>query len=551
VPVRVTTSRQIYHRVGCYLRHFQPLAFSPSTSFVSSFSYKRKVFPSEKKFNPNFPSLKYSHAISAIVTAEVPFSASLLVSAQCWQKSPLLVRGAFDIDNLADFFPTVDDILSLALEEDGESRIISHNLNDDSLYSYRLDHGPFDDDALDSFSTSRGDILETLVINDVDRHFPALSDFMYKYFLLEGTLPHWRADDGQVSLSFRDGASIGPHVDDYDVFLIQLSGKKAWEVERMEISYDEENSRSVAGSEVRVLKGWGVGHYGGVERNVLYPGDMLYLPPRFGHFGACVGDGPCMTLSVGWRAPSGSDLLSRLAEDASRAVADALSPVLSSEFVNASRNRYGEGRDLEQGVGMPGKINENAKVRAKVLIRNAVNALLEDDDCFNTWFGEFVTSPKRARIDYPIPLGEDYEERKMEPSVENSVKENLKSDQTGASIYNHVGCVWDYAESAVSAVLSGRGALYQAEGIAFAYSSVATSGKDGSGMVYRLFVGGLSWKTSSLQLLEAVANHRRVDATILKPIFTDGQEDSHGHSLLLLEELVGRGLLYGADEEEQ
>ena len=63
---------------------------------------------------------------------------------------------------------------------------------------------------------------ETLVVNDIDRFYPPLADWMYDTFHF---LPNWRMDDGQISLA-EEGGGIGPHVDNYDVFLIQT---KPWD----------------------------------------------------------------------------------------------------------------------------------------------------------------------------------------------------------------------------------------------------------------------------------------------------------------------------------
>jgi 50S ribosomal protein L16 3-hydroxylase len=58
---------------------------------------------------------------------------------------------------------------------------------------------------------------------------------------------------------------------------------------------------------------------------VLEPGDLLYLPPGWGHDGVAVG-GDCMTCSVGFRAPSmgelAADLIGRLADEVAEALAE-------------------------------------------------------------------------------------------------------------------------------------------------------------------------------------------------------------------------------------
>ena len=114
----------------------------------------------------------------------------------------------------------------------------------------------------------------TLVVNDVDRWIPSVSDWMDVNF---DFLPRWRRDDAQVSLA-KEFGGIGPHVDNYDVFLIQVSGSREWEVGLDTISVQDEFANLVGESEVRIL-------------NITVPsikfhlkaGDCLYLPPRYMH----------------------------------------------------------------------------------------------------------------------------------------------------------------------------------------------------------------------------------------------------------------------------
>ena len=120
-------------------------------------------------------------------------------------------------------------------------------------------------------------------------------------------------DDGQISLA-NIGGGIGPHVDDYDVFLIQMSGRREWSVGRRFISVKEEAERLVEGLDVRVLKDTIDNDSSGeVTTVVLEPGDVLYLPPRVGHCGTALTDG-CMTLSVGMKSPSSKELISTFKE---------------------------------------------------------------------------------------------------------------------------------------------------------------------------------------------------------------------------------------------
>lgn len=102
-------------------------------------------------------------------------------------------------------------------------------------------------------------------------------------------------DDGQISLAEEHGG-IGPHVDNYDVFLIQMEGTRIWQVGKTKMTVEEEGRRLLNGLDVRVLNNWGErngdstskenSHVGEVEELIVYPGDLLYLPPRVG--GCCL-----------------------------------------------------------------------------------------------------------------------------------------------------------------------------------------------------------------------------------------------------------------------
>ncbi len=118
---------------------------------------------------------------------------------------------------------------------------------------------------------------------------------------------------------------------------------------------------------------------------------------------------------------------------------------------------------------------------------------------------------------------------------------------------------WDDAQSAVRSVLAGRGVLYQAEGIAFAHSSIPSKLSPGI-TSHRFFVNGKMWQSESqsddetnslTRLFRNVSNHRRLDRSLLvSPDRNDRLNLQHDElsskAISFLEELVSAGLLYGA-----
>ena len=137
-----------------------------------------------------------------------------------WQKKPLLIRQAFP-----GFAPELDgdDIAGLACDEMAESRLVTGRF---PRYDWNLRYGPFNEDDFRSFP----DRDWTLLVQDVEKHYPPLQKLL-RYF---DFLPRWRIDDLMVSVA-GPGGSVGPHVDQYDVFLLQAEGARRWEIAE---SYD-------------------------------------------------------------------------------------------------------------------------------------------------------------------------------------------------------------------------------------------------------------------------------------------------------------------------
>jgi 50S ribosomal protein L16 3-hydroxylase len=91
------------------------------------------------------------------------------------------------------------------------------------------------------------------------------------------------------------GGGVGPHVDSYDVFLLQGEGRRRWRIARR---YDPALQPTAP---LRILR-----RFAAEQEWLLEPGDMLYLPPGWAHDGVAVG--PCFTYSIGFRAPSGGEI---------------------------------------------------------------------------------------------------------------------------------------------------------------------------------------------------------------------------------------------------
>lgn len=203
-----------------------------------------------------------------------------------WQKKPLLLRQAFPA-----FRPEleIDDIAGLACEELAEARLIRGSYPE---HDWELAYGPFEEETLRKLPETRW----TLLVQDVEKHYPPLRRLVESFFFL----PRWRIDDLMVSVA-APGGSVGPHVDQYDVFLLQAEGRRRWQIA------ENHDSELQQGTELNVLQS-----FEAEQEWILEPGDMLYLPPGIAHHGVALDR--CMTWSVGMRAPSAADLLQALGE---------------------------------------------------------------------------------------------------------------------------------------------------------------------------------------------------------------------------------------------
>lgn len=170
----------------------------------------------------------------------------------------------------------------LATLPDVESRIVFTD-RDAVRTRYRVETGPFETEFLQALPKRDW----TLLVHDVEKHLPA----MRKLFELVPFVPDWRIDDLMISFA-APGGGVGPHRDNYDVFLCQGIGVREWRFSAADIGADAAASDDLALT----------AEFDGDERHLSREGDVLYLPPGVAHWG--IARRACMTYSIGMRAPS-------------------------------------------------------------------------------------------------------------------------------------------------------------------------------------------------------------------------------------------------------
>jgi len=258
---------------------------------------------------------------------------------------------------------TSGELAWLATQPDVESRLVFTHAERDGTH-YEVRHGPFENDILSSLPRKNW----TLLVQDVEKHLP---DFRALFAAVD-FVPDWRIDDLMVSFA-APGGSVGPHKDNYDVFLCQGEGVREWHLGDPDSCDADESS-----PELSILKPF-------VDPNssMNKTGDVLYLQPGIPHWG--IAQDFCMTYSIGMRAPS----LAELTAGAAR-IFDSPGNVFTKSSATGSDVFYAD-PDLMASEAVPGLISAAAIVRAGNLLGESA-AL--DEQQIAILLGSVATDPK-------------------------------------------------------------------------------------------------------------------------------------------------------------
>jgi 50S ribosomal protein L16 3-hydroxylase len=199
--------------------------------------------------------------------------------AEYWQKRPLLVRAA-----LPGFSGLVGraELESLACDGSVPSRLVIRRRD-----RWDLRHGAFRPRDFKRLPKQNW----TLLVQDLNHVLPSAAALLSRFSFI----PYARLDDVMVSFA-TIGGGVGPHLDSYDVFLLQGTGTRRWQIcAHCDTAVDRESPLKIL-QRFRAEQEW-----------VLHSGDLLYLPPGCAHNGIALTD--CFTYSIGFRAPSSQELV--------------------------------------------------------------------------------------------------------------------------------------------------------------------------------------------------------------------------------------------------
>lgn len=273
-----------------------------------------------------------------------------------WQQQPLLVRGAF-----AEFRTPLspEDLAGLACEELALARLVTHEPKSDR---WAVRPGPFTDADFARLPKSHW----TLLVQDVDKWDADVAALLGHFDFL----PSWRLDDVMVSYAV-DGGSVGAHIDQYDVFLLQGHGRRRWQISA-DRSVPQDFREDV---ELKLLREFRPTHDW-----VLEPGDMLYLPPGIAHHGVALD--PCLTFSIGMRAPALGEMV--------------------ADFAGFLAERLDESaRYVDAGIAPAKALGEIDDAALESIERALRDSLAVDPPLLRGWFGSFITRYRAAHEALP------------------------------------------------------------------------------------------------------------------------------------------------------
>lgn len=272
-----------------------------------------------------------------------------------WQRKPILFR-----QGIADFVDplSAEELAGLAMEDELQSRMVT--VRDQE---WNVEFGPFTD-----FSPL--ELPQSSLLVQATNHWHEECATLSSLF---NFIPNWRFDDLMISYATENGG-VGPHIDQYGVFIIQGQGQRAWQVGEQQTLHEFSNGGGLKQC----------ASFTPIIDTVLESGDVLYIPPGCPHNGVACNNS--LSYSVGFRAPDQSELYSAFADY----LLDQTQPF----------NRYND-PELVAGHAW-GEVTRHQQQKLLSLMQN----LLNDNRQMRNFFGHHFSQTRRDIDIAPLTDGD-------------------------------------------------------------------------------------------------------------------------------------------------
>ncbi|MBT3983320.1 MAG: cupin domain-containing protein [Bacteriovoracaceae bacterium] len=279
-----------------------------------------------------------------------------------WQKKPLFVKGAFsNTMGLA----TPENLMDMGQDENFFTRMV---WSEGGTKPWEAKAGPFTDDQ---FTRNEKDKW-TLIVHSLELYFKEFREIrdMMKF------VPTWQFDDIMATYSVK-GASVGAHIDNYNVFIFQGKGKRLWQIN------ENPDEAYVEGLDIKLLSNFEIG-----AEYELEEGDLLYLPPGVAHHGITLEES--ISYSIGFRSFDYPDL--------------------AGAFFTDFLTTYDSSKCLKfKSPDLPKNIHEYTDESVEDIINFFKNEILTKE-VMTDWFGRYITSTNHeVSSDEELPASEIYQ----------------------------------------------------------------------------------------------------------------------------------------------
>jgi 50S ribosomal protein L16 3-hydroxylase len=270
-----------------------------------------------------------------------------------WEKKPLLIRNAFpDAAELA----SPEDLKELAFDEEFETRLIT-NGEEITVKEGPLSEKDFEYD------------LWTLACHNLN----TLSCDLYRLQEAVNFIPSWLFDDVMATYSKED-ATVGAHIDKYNVFILQGSGKRIWRLQ------ENPDSEYLEGKPLKLLKNFNPN----IEWE-LNPGDMIYIPSSVAHEGTTLEES--ISYSIGFKSLEDQNLINSF-------LTDCLENIETEEYFKIQNLQP----QMDQNLISPEIISS---------LYSRIHTRLNDKNLFKRWLISHLTTPKEDILPSETYLEED------------------------------------------------------------------------------------------------------------------------------------------------